>query len=57
MREHIPTCSLLESVTGIANRFSMSLCGNYQCCYEPLWSVARAWSCQGVDVVSSMDDV
>lgn len=39
MREQIPTCSLLESVTGIADGFSMSLCGNYQCHYKALWSL------------------
>ena len=57
MREHIPTCSLLESVTGIANRFSMSLCGNYQCHYKLLWSIARALNCQEMDDVDNMDDV
>lgn len=57
MREHIPTCSLLESVTGIANRFSMSFCGNHQCHYKPLRSIARALNCQGMGIVGNMDDV
>lgn len=48
---------LLETVTGIANRFSMSLCGNYQCHYKPLWSIGSALNCQGMDVVGNMDDV
>lgn len=48
---------LLETVTGIANRFSVSLCGNYQCRYKPLRSIGRALNCQGMDVVGNMDDV
>lgn len=48
---------LLETVTGIANRFSVSLCGNYRCHYKPLRSIGRALNCQGMDVVGNMDDV
>lgn len=56
-REHIPTCSLLERVTGTTNRFSMSFCGNYQCHYKPLWSFARTLNCHRMDIVGNMADV